>query len=90
MLRVPRLTFAAFGILTASSSFDAAQADPYRWCADYTVLGGIGARNCYFITLAQCRATISGVGGMCVENPFTTELARRTCGLHDASNRERD
>ena len=55
MLRVPRLTFAAFGILTASSSFDAAQADPYRWCADYTVLGGIGARNCYFITLAQCR-----------------------------------
>jgi hypothetical protein len=70
MLRVPRLTFAAFGILTASSSFDAAQADPYRWCADYTALGGIGARNCYFITLAQCRATISGVGGMCVENPF--------------------
>ena len=70
MLRVPRMTFAAFGILAASSAFDAAQADPYRWCADYTVLGGIGARNCYFVTLAQCRATVSGVGGMCVENLF--------------------
>ena len=62
MIRVPRMTFAAFGILAASSAFDAAQADPYRWCADYTVLGGIGARNCYFVTLDQCRATVSGVG----------------------------
>ncbi len=70
MLRIFRMTFAAFGVLAASSAFDAAQADPYRWCADYTVLGGIGARNCYFLTLEQCRATVSGVGGMCVENQF--------------------
>ena len=44
MIQFSRMTFAAFGILAASSAFDAAQADPYRWCADYTVLGGIGAR----------------------------------------------
>jgi hypothetical protein len=70
MTRLPRTVFAALGIVAASSVFDAARADPYRWCADYTVLGGIGARNCYFVTLAQCRATVSGVGGMCVPNPF--------------------
>jgi len=70
MMRFPRMAFAAFGIVAASSAFDAAKADPYPWCADYTVLGGIGARNCYFMTLAQCRATVSGVGGMCVHNPF--------------------
>lgn len=64
------MTIAAFGIAAACSTSDVAQADPYRWCADYTVLGGIGARNCYFMTLEQCRATVSGVGGMCVPNPF--------------------
>ena len=70
MIRFSRMTFSAFGILAASSAFDAAQADPYRWCADYTVLGGIGARNCYFVKWDQCRAAVSGVGGMCVENLF--------------------
>ena len=43
MMRFPRTAFATFGIVAASFAFDAAQADPYRWCADYTVLGGIGA-----------------------------------------------
>ena len=72
MMRFPRTAFAAFGIVAASFTFDAAKADPYPWCADYTVLGGIGARNCYFMTLGQCRASVSGVGGMCVHNPFFT------------------
>jgi hypothetical protein len=70
MIRLPRTVFAALGIVAASVTFDGAQADPYPWCADYTVLGGIGARNCYFMTVAQCRAAVSGVGGMCVQNPF--------------------
>jgi uncharacterized protein DUF3551 len=49
-----------------------AQADPYRWCADYAYGGLSGAKNCYFLTLEQCRATVSGVGGTCVPNPFYT------------------
>ncbi|WP_168192837.1 DUF3551 domain-containing protein [Undibacter mobilis] len=40
----------------------------YPWCAVYSEWS-VGATNCGFTTLAQCRATISGVGGMCVENP---------------------
>jgi hypothetical protein len=38
-----------------------ASADPYKWCA---VDSGGGA-NCGFVTIEQCRATISGRGGSC-------------------------
>jgi uncharacterized protein DUF3551 len=44
-----------------------AHADPYRWCADYRARGG---SNCYFSTLAQCQASVSGVGGFCRINGF--------------------
>ena len=67
-----RFAFAALVILFGSSLFDVANADPYRWCAEYT--GGAlgGSSNCYFQTLEQCRATVSGVGGYCSPNPFYT------------------
>ena len=61
--------------VSAGLSSDEAQAqsgrDPYRWCADYSD-GLDGAKNCYFITLEQCRAAVSGAGGYCVPNPFYT------------------
>jgi len=43
--------------------------DPYRWCA---VFGGDagGASNCGFLTIEQCRATLSGMGGFCEPNQF--------------------
>ena len=53
-----------------------AQADPYRWCAHYSGEGGNGS-NCYFMTLDQCRATISGIGGYCRPNPFYTGPATK-------------
>jgi hypothetical protein len=48
----------------------AAKADPYRWCAQYG--GGAigGGTNCYFLTIEQCRAALSGNGGFCVPNNF--------------------
>lgn len=49
----------------------AAHADPYKWCAQYGGRDG-GARNCGFLTLEQCRATISGAGGFCEPNQFYT------------------
>ena len=46
-----------------------AKADPYRWCAEYG--GSNGGRNCGFVTLQQCRATIAGDNrAICVPNPF--------------------
>jgi hypothetical protein len=49
-----------------------AKADPYRWCAQYTGRGLGGSSNCYFMTLAQCQAAVSGVGGFCRPNQFYT------------------
>jgi hypothetical protein len=46
-----------------------ANADPYRWCADYSGGRG-GSTNCYFMTIEQCRAAISGMGGFCRPNSF--------------------
>jgi len=64
-----RIAFAII-LLAAAAPFDTAKSDPYRWCADYGG-GGMGpGRNCYFITLEQCRWAISGNGGCCVLNPF--------------------
>jgi len=30
----------------------------------------LAATNCGFLTLQQCRATVSGIGGFCVPNQF--------------------
>ena len=42
--------------------------DPYPWCAVYS--GDGGASNCGFLTIEQCRATVSGIGGFCAPNQF--------------------
>jgi hypothetical protein len=42
--------------------------EPYPWCAEYNGDEGGGGTNCGFVTFAQCRASISGVGGTCYEN----------------------
>jgi hypothetical protein len=60
--------------------------DPYPWCAVYSDDAG-GASNCGFLTIEQCRATESGIGGFCeptssaiqggqLRAPATAALAR--------------
>jgi Protein of unknown function (DUF3551) len=65
-------TLAALTVFTPS----AGHADPYKWCAQYSGIGG-GGRNCGFTTLEQCRATVSGIGGSCEPNLFYTGAAER-------------
>jgi hypothetical protein len=75
MSKQATLMFAAFAVAAVSAP-SAGHADPYKWCAVYG--GGLAApKNCGFVTLAQCRATISGVGGFCEPNPFYTPPARK-------------
>ena len=64
-----RIVLATFTLLIVGSAVDTARADPYRWCAEY---GGSadGGSSCSFITLEQCQAAISGVGGFCAPNQF--------------------
>ena len=60
-------------ILLAGSPAQAS--NEWAWCAHYGALG-MGATNCGFATQAQCRAAISGVGGICQTNPRYQPPAR--------------
>jgi hypothetical protein len=60
----------ALGLLLYVLVVSPAQADPYRWCA--LGMGDSGASNCYFLTLEQCQATVSGAGLYCRPNTFYT------------------
>jgi hypothetical protein len=44
--------------------------DPYPWCAEYWDGRGGGGTDCGFLTIEQCRASVSGVGGSCEPNQF--------------------
>ncbi len=73
----------AIGVLSQAGG---AKADPYRWCAQYGTTEDNGT-NCYFLTLEQCRAAISGNGGACVPNNFYSGTPVLTG--NDASRRAR-
>ena len=68
MTRKILIAFAALTATTLLAGAPAQAADEWPWCAHYGALG-MGATNCGFATQAQCRAAISGVGGMCQTNP---------------------
>ena len=75
MLRLLAIAFlAAVSVITMPST---GRADPYRWCAVYSDDDGGGGTNCGFVTLEQCRATVSGIGGFCELNRFYTGPAER-------------
>jgi hypothetical protein len=69
-----------FFTLIAASAIGPAQADVYRWCATYGA--GFGSESCYFMTIEQCRASVSGLGGFCRPNnlydgkPVATERSQ--------------
>ena len=72
-----RIALAAlFAVIAITSIPPAAQAqapDHYGWCAEY--LGFGGNSNCYFTSLEQCRAALSGNGGFCRQNLYYTGAA---------------
>jgi hypothetical protein len=43
-----------------------AEAQNYPWCAIYGT--GFEGKNCGFVSFEQCLATVSGIGGFCMEN----------------------
>ncbi len=60
------LAFALLAMVTLASPSRAEI--QYPWCALYSGGRDGGGTNCGFSTWAQCRATISGIGGTCVAN----------------------
>jgi len=67
-----RILLLAFSVLALLASNERSSAEiTYPWCAQYGGGGeGGGGRNCGFWTYEQCRATIWGLGGYCIENPM--------------------
>ena len=43
----------------------------YPWCAIYT--NRSGAQACYYASYRQCMATMEGIGGYCIPNPYQRE-----------------
>jgi hypothetical protein len=72
-----KLTLVLGALVCATVFGGSANADPYKWCAEYSGGRG-GATNCYFVTFAQCRAALSGDnGGFCRPNTFYTGQSSR-------------
>ena len=66
-------------VLTAMmAGTSTSEARTYAWCAVYD----LSTRNCGFDTLQQCRATVSGVGGICQRNPFASRADERPRRRH--------
>jgi hypothetical protein len=81
------LPAALTGLLTLCAfSASPVAADPYRWCAQYSA-DADGGTNCYFVTLEQCRAAVSGNGGLCMPNTFYTGPATTGDGSRRSRNR---
>ncbi len=62
------ITFAALSLSTIGAHADG------TWCAQYS---NHGVTNCGFYSFEQCRATVSGIGGFCMRNPFTAYRGAR-------------
>ena len=65
-----RIAIAALFLIAVATVAEPAKADPYRWCALYGSFGGGGVESCWYLTIEQCRAAISGLGRFCKESAW--------------------
>jgi hypothetical protein len=70
-----RVLLGGLALLAVGLTSAPAAAQEYPWCAYYDQEGTV--TNCGFVTIEQCRATVSGVGGYCGENPFYATAVRK-------------
>jgi hypothetical protein len=71
LMRLPILIVLSIAATLLSEAAASAQsAGSYPWCAIYYRIDAGGTPSCYFDTRQQCMETISGLGGLCVENQY--------------------
>jgi hypothetical protein len=71
-----RVVLTGLIVLVANAAFAPLSADPYTWCAIYSGKAGGGSWQCWFTSYEQCRATASGLGNFCIQNPRNAGVAR--------------
>src|SRR5215470_14122543 len=73
-MRLPIIAlFAIAAPLLSETQISNAQSPySYPWCATYPGDGNGpgGAMSCYYTSFEQCRTTMLGIGGNCVESPY--------------------
>ena len=84
-----RIVVATLFSLAVLSAVEPVKADPYRWCAVYGSFGGGGVESCWYLTLEQCRATVSGLGGFCKESAWYDGRPVSTDGSPSIRHRKR-
>jgi len=87
MTRIPiiALFVISVALLGETQTGNAQSPYSYPWCALYggggSSGGSGGAMSCYYTSWEQCRTTMSGIGGICVESPYyhaqSTQLPHR-------------
>jgi hypothetical protein len=82
-MRIVMLMSAALAAWVTMMAPAPAAAPDYPWCAVLVGRFG-GARNCGFVSFAQCRAYIHGLGGFCEPN---VALLARTAGKSHPAKR---
>jgi len=74
MTRKPIIIFflVAAALLGETQASNAQSAYSYPWCAILPGAGSAsgGAMSCYYTSLEQCRTTMFGIGGNCVQSPY--------------------
>ena len=70
--RLLHASILAAALLAPVTAAHAQSAYDYPWCAVYAggSRGPGGAMSCYYRTYEQCRQTMSGIGGTCVQSPY--------------------
>jgi hypothetical protein len=85
MTRIPIIVFfvVVAALVGEVQVGNAQSAYSYPWCAIYPgdSNGPGGAMSCYYTSQEQCRTTMFGIGGNCVQSPYyhgqATPLPRR-------------
>jgi hypothetical protein len=69
-MRLPifSLFLIAAALLGESQTASAQSPTSYPWCARY--YKDSAPTSCYFSSYQQCRASVSGVGGLCFQSPY--------------------
>jgi hypothetical protein len=58
-------------VIAAASTFGVPASAQYApWCAQYQNRSQV--RSCSFYSFAQCQATVTGIGGFCLQNPASS------------------
>jgi len=86
MTRMPSIVLFVFAaaLLGQTQHSNAQSPYSYPWCAIYfgDNNGSGGAMSCYYASWEQCRTTMLGIGGNCVQSPYYH--AQPTQPLHRA------